>query len=47
MVHAWSLPGGARAVAVFVLVLVAYTVQTESIQYVHRVCGYYKPLFLL
>ncbi|WFD35815.1 hypothetical protein MCUN1_002683 [Malassezia cuniculi] len=47
MVHPWALPGGKRAVCVFVLVLAAYTLQTESIQYVQRVSGYDKPLTLL
>lgn len=41
------LPGGAKSIGAFVLILTAYTLQTESMQYIQQRMGYTKPLFLL
>ena len=41
------LPGGPASIIVFLCILAAYTVQTESIQYIQHTLGYQKPLFLL
>ncbi|WFD31057.1 hypothetical protein MSPP1_002088 [Malassezia sp. CBS 17886] len=41
------LPGGRQAATVFVLILLAYTVQTESMQHIQHALQYKKPIFLL
>lgn len=41
------LPGGAKSVGAFALILAAYTMQTESMQYIQQRKEYKKPLFLL
>lgn len=41
------LPGGSNTIIAFFIILLAYTAQTESIQYVQHKLGYQQPLFLL
>lgn len=41
------LPGGPKTIGAFCLILVSYTTQTESMQYIQHNLGYSKPLFLL
>ncbi|SHO77334.1 Uncharacterized protein MSYG_1675 [Malassezia sympodialis ATCC 42132] len=41
------LPGGVKSIGAFVLILFAYTLQTESMQHIQQKMGYTKPLFLL
>lgn len=42
-----NLPGGGKAIAAFVLILFAYTLQTEFAQYVQQSLNYRKPFLSL